>query len=128
MNKNFDEWNICKKRINDSRYKRFYKERDIWWCSLGANIGSEQDGKNDQYQRPVLIVRGLSSEICIIVPITSSLKHHPYRVSIGLIQGVDAKVIVSQLKVIDVKRLTDKICMVNSHTFDVIKKSIRDLF
>lgn len=34
----------------------FY-EREIWWCSLGVNIGFEQDGTNDLFERPVLVIK-----------------------------------------------------------------------
>jgi mRNA interferase MazF len=34
-----------------------YHEREIWWCSLGKNIGNEQDGKNNNFERPVLVLK-----------------------------------------------------------------------
>ena len=45
--KNFDTWNIKKKHVNRGE-SRLYTEREIWWCSLGVNIGSEQDGSGGE--------------------------------------------------------------------------------
>jgi hypothetical protein len=55
--KDFDGWNNEKQRINKTDKKRFFKEREIWWCALGINIGVEIDGKNGAYERPVLIFK-----------------------------------------------------------------------
>lgn len=49
--KNFDSWNELKKglentnRLLDKEF--FFHEREIWWTSLGLNLGHEQDGKNN---------------------------------------------------------------------------------
>jgi hypothetical protein len=56
MQKDFDRWNERKKIIHDSGENKLYHAREIWWCSLGVNIGSEQDGDNENYTRPVLIL------------------------------------------------------------------------
>lgn len=35
----------------------YFYEKDVWWASLGANIGHEEDGKNKKFERPVLILK-----------------------------------------------------------------------
>ena len=54
--KDFDGWIVKKKEYHyrDSLPPKF-KERDIWWVSIGVNIGYEEDGKHEKYLRPVLI-------------------------------------------------------------------------
>jgi len=48
IDKNFDSWNEPKKLLHTSvKSNRLFHEGDIWWCSVGLNIGSEQDGKNN---------------------------------------------------------------------------------
>ena len=44
MKKDFDDWNKNKKVINDDNENKLYHTRELWWCSLGLNVGSEQDG------------------------------------------------------------------------------------
>jgi len=50
MNKDFNFWNDQKKLTNDLDPSNIYfKEREIWWCHLGANVGQEQDGKGVRF-------------------------------------------------------------------------------
>ncbi len=60
MDKDFDTWNTQKKSIDSELISLPYQERDIWWCSVGVNIGYEEDGHGKRAERPVLIVRGFS--------------------------------------------------------------------
>jgi len=76
--KNFDEWNVQKKTIHDFGKNKLYHARDIWWCDLGINIGFEQDGTGEKNGRPVLIIRGFSKEVCLIVPLSTSQKNNKY--------------------------------------------------
>ncbi len=124
--KDFDDWNRVKKNINDRKTQRFYHERDIWWCSLGLNIGYEQDGKDGDYQRPVLILKGISLKTCLVIPLTTSATKHPMRLDIGCVTGKNSKVIVSQIRTIDTKRLINKIGVLNQARFDQIRKVIKD--
>ncbi len=62
MEKDFDSWNAKKKELHNRAGAPFFHEREIWWCSIGINIGSEQDGSDDEYSRPVLVLKGLSKE------------------------------------------------------------------
>ena len=46
--KDFDKWNNSKKLINENNRQVFGYPREVWWCSLGVNVGSEIDGKNEE--------------------------------------------------------------------------------
>lgn len=39
--KDFDGWNEKKKKIGEDVCNIYFKEREIWWCSIGINIGYE---------------------------------------------------------------------------------------
>lgn len=41
MKKDFQKWHILKRGIHNDKERRFYHEREVWWCSLGENIGFE---------------------------------------------------------------------------------------
>lgn len=125
--KDFDSWNKEKKNIHYSGENRFYHVREVWWCKLGLNIGFEQDGKDVDFQRPVLIIKGLSRETCLIVPLTTSPKRNKYRIDLGDITGKQSKAILSQIRVIDTKRLINRIAILDEETFETIRKSARDL-
>jgi len=32
-----------------------YKKRETWICNIGENIGFEEDGKGNEFTRPVII-------------------------------------------------------------------------
>ena len=125
--KNFDEWNKKKKMIHNNNDVKLYHTRELWWASLGVNIGSEQDGSGENYDRPILILKGLSKETCIVLPLTSSLEKHKMRIPIKKVQGKEASVLISQIRVIDTKRLIYKIGFLDKNIFDNIRKIIKDL-
>ncbi len=58
--KNFDSWNLHKKSIHQNGVNKYYSQQEIWWCSLGTNIGFEEDGSGFVGERPVLIIRGFN--------------------------------------------------------------------
>lgn len=124
----FDKWNEQKKFIDKSSSGRFYREKEIWWGSLGKNIGSEQDGKGDYYERPVVIIKAFSKSVCLVLPLTTSSKMNQYYLDIGFVDGKQAYVIVSQIKLIDVKRLTNRIGIIDDVIFGNIRNTVRSLF
>ncbi|MDP3763151.1 MAG: type II toxin-antitoxin system PemK/MazF family toxin [bacterium] len=128
MKKDFDSWNKKKKHIDAQlEYLPLYHEREIRWCRLGVNIGFEQDGTGTDYSRPVLIMKGFSRQVCLIVPLTTSTKKNRYYVSVGDVDGKKAAAIISQLRLIDTKRLDQRIATLNQETFEVIRKAVKGL-
>jgi len=65
MNKDFDGWNREKKKTH-AETPRLYTVREIWWCRLGINVGSEQDGRGTNFLRPAVILRGFGADACKI--------------------------------------------------------------
>jgi len=127
MQKDFDSWNKNKKIIHDTSEGKLYTEREIWWCSLGLNIGSEQDGTGVDSDRPILILKGFSQETCLIIPLTTSPKIHKTRVPLGLVDGKMASALLSQIRVVDTKRLIDKIGFLDQEVFEQVRKIVKDL-
>lgn len=126
MHKDFDAWNDKKKDIHVARSNKLYNAREIWWCSLGLNIGFEHDGEGLDYQRPVLILKGLSAKTCLVIPLTSSSNKHPLRVPLGVIDGKEASAILSQMRVVDTKRFLDKVCYLDQVIFEKTRKAAKD--
>jgi mRNA interferase MazF len=125
--KDFDSWNEVKKKVDIYNSKK-YHPKEIWWSFWGLNIGYEESGKDKQFKRPVLILKTLSHNTCIVVPLTTSKDSNRNRINIGLIEGKHAKIIISQLKVIDTRRLSTKICILDDKIFFKIRKAVKDLF
>ena len=125
--KDFDNWNNQKKEINNLKKNKLYQARDIWWCSLGLNIGFEQDGTGKNNGRPVLIIRGFSKEVCLVLPLSTSQKENKYYHKIGRLNGKDASAIISQVRLVDTKRFVNKIDKLGKGKFDEIRKAVKDL-
>lgn len=124
--KDFDIWNYNKKKINSKQnYQPHYRNRQIRWCSLGINIGFEQDGTGRNHSRPVLILKGLSRHVCIILPLTTSKNKNSYLLPIGKIDGKNAQIIISQIRLIDTRRLGTLIETLDVRTFNWIRKTIK---
>lgn len=127
MDQDFDQWNERKKKLHNRTDAPFFHKREIWWCSLGINIGFEQDGSGENYYRPILILKGMGRQTCFAIPLTTSTKDHPLRPSIGMIEGKEAHALLSQTRLIDAKRLMRKMGYLDKKIFEEIRKAVKDM-
>lgn len=127
--KKFDEWNKQKQKIDSHTMQDslYIKEREVWWISIGVNAGAEIDGKNELFERPVLIFRKVGREQFYGLPLTSREKSGPfYRlVHYGESSG---NVCLSQLRVFSTKRLIRKINVVNEVEFVELQETFAHFF
>ena len=124
----FDKWNNLKQEIDSSAtIDRKVYLGDVWWCNLGKNIGSEEDGKHQDFSRPILILKVLSKNTYLVAPLTTSKNKHYFRIPIGDVDGKEAKAIISQIKVIDKRRLQERIKHLSKSKMQRIKKSVKDI-
>jgi mRNA interferase MazF len=131
--KNFDEWNTSKKMINTNSREVFGYPREVWWCSLGINIGAEIDGKNENFERPVIIMKVYNKETMFVLPTTTRARNDKFHMPIE-IGAVDQKtgedyrktvyIKLTQARVISNKRLMRKVDVINEEDF----KRIQDVF
>lgn len=126
MKKDFDGWNTIKKTTDEEK-PRLYTIREIWWCRFGVNIGTEQGGRGEKFLRPALILRGFGPDACLVVPLTTSTREHPLRVSVGLVDGRPARANLSQIRVVDTRRLVEKIGFLEKTIFANTRKAAREL-
>jgi mRNA interferase MazF len=127
MQKDFDRWNEIKKQTQDE-LPRFYTVREIWWCRIGVNIGTEQDGGESLFLRPVVIIRSFGAGACVVIPLTTSQHKHPLRIPIGEIQGKNASANISQIRVVDTRRLIEKVGFLDEKIFTELRKAVKGLF
>ncbi len=128
MHKDFDEWNSLKKKAHAlDEYMPLYHERQIRWCRIGANIGFEQDGTGKGFSRPVLVLKAFNRNVCIVVPLTTSTKKNPYHRSVGKVDGCEAFAIISQIRLIDTKRLDQHMMTLGKEVFENIRKAVKDM-
>lgn len=128
MQKDFDTWNVQKKQIDQQKSGSImYHAREVWWAALGVNIGFEQDGVGDKKQRPVLVLKGFSKQVCMVVPLTTSPTRNAYRVDAGVVDGTPAAALISHMRLIDTKRLLKKVETMNLDVFEGIRKAAKDM-
>lgn len=126
MEKDFDDWNKQKK-ILENIPEPYFREGEVWWLSLGVNIGKEMDGKGEWYRRPVLIVKKFNQYGCLVVPLSKVKKKDRYIVPVGIVDGIDAYANLSQTKSLSAKRLERIIHILESALFGEIKKIAREV-
>jgi len=128
MKKDFKKWHKIKTDINNVEKRVFFHERDIWFCYVGANVGFEQDGSKEEYLRPVLIVRKFNNEIFWGIPLTKSEKRKDsrYYYMFSFVEGITSLAILSQIKLIDAKRLARQVGIMKENDFEKIKKKLKE--
>ena len=80
--KDFNTWNDVKKKIELRKNLPLFKEREIWWCGIGMNIGFEIFGKGQEFYRPVLVLDKHNRHTFFGLPLGSarkenSIHHYP---------------------------------------------------
>jgi mRNA interferase MazF len=128
--KEYDDWNEIKKfqEYKKARTRNvFCKEREIWWVVLGLNIGDEEDGKGIMFERPVLIVKKFNNNLFWGCALSSKIKDNNKYYMKVIIKGGVRSVILSQLRLYDVKRLQEKIDVLNKEKFNEITTAIKNL-
>ncbi|MEI7777676.1 MAG: type II toxin-antitoxin system PemK/MazF family toxin [bacterium] len=113
--KRFLEWIFVKQKLHDNIAKTpFVSEGDLWWASLGENIGKEINGKSELFTRPVLILKKFSPETFLVLPLTTKDKKGSWYVEISK-KGRRQIAILSQIRTIDSKRLATKLGAISDH-------------
>jgi mRNA interferase MazF len=126
--KDFDRWNDEKKRTDANKeYFPLYHEREVHWCRLGVNVGFEQDGTGEGFSRPVLVLKGFSRRVCLVVPLSTSKKRNQYYIPVGDIEGKSAAAIISQIRLVDTRRLDKHIATVPVDVFEDIRKAVKGI-
>jgi len=123
MEKDFDNWAELKKSLQKHEKLPTFSEREIWWSSVGMNVGHEEDGKNEFFSRPVLIIRKFNENLFIAAPLTKQIKVNYYYHKIHF-KEIEQCVLLSQIKSMSSKRLASKIGDLSSKQFKEIREKL----
>ncbi len=124
MEKDFWTWHSKKEKVDEKQTRVFFHEREIWFCHLGANVGFEQDGKGENFGRPVIVFRKFNKEVFWGVPLTTREKGGKFYLPIPSENGEPRKAILSQLRLMDAKRLYQKIGVIDMGTHKLLEEAI----
>ncbi len=125
--KSFLDW-ITVKIIVDGDINKvvYFDEGQIWWVNLGHNIGSEQNGKHGNFERPVLILKRFNQDTLWCLPISSKIKEGKYYYNISNGTNINS-INLSQLRLISSKRLLRIISRIDAKHFEIVKDKIRKM-
>ena len=128
MQKDYSNWMPVKAEINNNEFfPPGYKERDIWICNIGDNIGFEEDGKGRDFTRPVLVLKVFNRRFCYVVPLSTTDKRGKFYYPFDGCTGKISVALLSQLRAIDSSRLRDKIGFAKMEDFLEIKNKVLEL-
>lgn len=127
MKKDFWKWHVKKEAIEHKVSHTYFHEREIWFCHLGMNVGFEQDGKGENLGRPVVVFRKFNKEVFWAIPLTTRNKGGKFYFPIDLMDGINRMAILSQLRLLDGKRLYQKIGVIDKVTHKKLEERVIQL-
>ena len=124
MKKDFQNWHIEKSQLHEEKRRPFFHEKEIWFSSLGLNIGFEQDGRGKNFLRPIIVIKKFNNEVLWGIPLTKNKKKGRYYFSFRFDKNKESTVILSQIRLIDSRRLQYKIGEIKDKDFVEIKRKL----
>lgn len=123
MEKDFDTWNNLKQKLDALDDIPLFKEREIWWCCIGNNIGHEENGKNEKFNRPVIVIRKFNNRLFWGVPLTTKLKENRHYHIFSFAEKKQAAML-TQMRLWDANRLTERMGRIRESEFLPIKNNL----
>mgnify|MGYP001605912618 CR=1 FL=1 len=127
MEKDFLKWHSKKATVDAIPARPFFHEWEIWWCALGVNVGFEQDGGGEDFLRPVVIFRKFNNQIFWAIPLTHTQKTTKYYFPFVFDGKMESVAVLSQLRLIDARRLSHKLGDLSDADFGELTKKFKAL-
>ena len=102
-------------------------EGDVWWASIGENVGSEIGGKNNLYSRPVIILKKLAHGFYFVIPTTTKEKSGTWYVPFKH-QGRDMVACLHQARAVDHRRLSSKLGTLDAEDLTLVREGFHSLY
>ena len=128
MEENFDKWNEIKKEINSDVKYRNFKEKEIFYMNMGQNIGFEQNGKGENFVRPIVILKKITNQMFIGIPLSSQIKDGDwfFKFEFNIKDKISLNIaILPQIRMFSSKRLLNKIGVMKIEDFEKMKDKIK---
>ncbi len=92
---------------------------------MGVNIGHEQDGKNEHFERPVLIVKKINRYLILGIPLSTKIKDHSYYFTYNF-DDKQYSALLLQIRVMSSKRLLRRVGSLSGSEFQKIVTKIKN--
>jgi mRNA interferase MazF len=123
--KNYSTWMKRKSDIENKKSTLYTHVREIWWCSIGLNVGAEIDGKNENFERPVIILKVYNKETLLVLPLTTKQNDNLFHFKIETKEKIGwAK--LTQARVISSKRLLRRVDIIPKLVFYKLMRKWKD--
>lgn len=126
MEKEFDRWNEMKKMLESKHTEMVIKEWEIWWTYLWLNIKNESCGKWENFRRPVLVLKKLSHENFIVIPLSTKIKEWTW-FSTYSFQWENYTALLYQIRMMNINRFYVLEGKLVRNQFLEIKKRLKNL-
>ena len=120
-----ERWNKVKQVVYKKTGDVFFKEREVWWTSLGQNIGHEENGKNEHFERPVIVLKRLDRNLFLGIPLTSKNRNQYYKLLVGRNGSISQYAIWTQIRVLSTRRLIRKEGVITNEYFMQLRAIIK---
>lgn len=124
--KRFNIWMPLKENIHCTGRKWEFREREIWWMAVGENIGTEVNGKGDNFLRPVLVVRKYGPGGFFGIPLSSQIHGGIWYTNFNS-KGKKQCALLSQASSFSSHRLYGYISRINKADFNTVVMDLRKL-
>ena len=104
-----------------------FKQGELWWCSFGVNLGEEIFGKGEKFTRPVLIFKKFTGNSFLGLPLTIQEKKGTWYVEVET-AGIKRWAMLNQARILDKKRLTNRIGAISKSDFEEVKKRFLEFY
>lgn len=98
----------------------------MWFIAIGENIGFEQNGKGEEFLRPVIVYKKFSKNVFLGIPLTKTKRDGKFYADFELHEKTSTA-ILSQVRLFDSKRLKYKIGKMSVGDHRKIKEKLIEL-
>lgn len=126
--KSFFEWMSLKEILHFSDEDiPHVNQGEVWWASLGENVGFEINGKSKLFTRPVLIFRKFSNGFYFGIPLTTQKKIGSWFFTYRH-RGREITACLHQGRSVDYRRLYSRIGRIDDEDYRKIQEAFEKLY
>ncbi len=125
--KDFLAWFKIKSKIHQLEHSLVVRRGEIRWVCIGINVGSEIDGKGDDFARPCLILHVIGKSMALVIPLTSKSKTIPGYIPFEWKDKHDS-ICVHQMRVVSQKRILGRLGKISEGRLQDIKEHIKKFY
>jgi len=113
----YDTWNTLKKLLDNKKNIITFYQGNIYFMSIGMNIGHESYGKDNLFLRPVLVYKKLTNTTFLGIPLTSKEKDGSYFFQFSYKKNKISTAMLHQMRVFDIRRTEYLSGKINKNTY-----------